>query len=125
MSCSCACSGSDKAKTTLLYACSGAANVGLLADQVARTLMAGGTGSMTCLAAVGASLEGFVSSAQAADQNVVLDGCPVACGKKIFEAQGIHHVHMVMTDFGAEKRVTPITPELVERVSAEAGARIQ
>jgi sugar phosphate isomerase/epimerase len=40
---------------------------------------------MTCLAAMGAGLSGFVESARAAGTNLVIDGCPVACGKLTFE----------------------------------------
>ena len=50
MSCCC---GSEK-NVKLLYACSGAANTGALADQVWRKLKGSGVGSGTCLAAVGA-----------------------------------------------------------------------
>lgn len=115
MSCSCSCGSIER--SALVYSCSGAANTGLLADQVARTLMADGHGSMTCLAAVGANLSGFVESARNAGTNIVIDGCPVACGKIIFESHGLPYEHVVMTDYGVEKRVTPITPELVARVS--------
>ena len=120
MGCTC---GSD-CKVTLLYACSGAANTGLLADQVARTLMGNGKGSMTCLAAVGADLSGFLASARSASQNVVLDGCKVACGAKIFTSKGIPFTHLVMTDFGVVKGQTPVTGELIEDVAAQIAQRI-
>lgn len=109
---------------TLLYACSGAANTGLLADRVMRTLSAGGNGKGTCLAAVGADLSGFVESAKGACKNIVLDGCRVACGAKIMERHGLAFEHYVMTDYGVEKGRTEITDELVEsiaeRIAAEA-----
>ncbi len=68
--------------TRLVYACSGAADVGQIADLTARKLSKDGYGKMTCLAAVGAHLSGFVQSALGADENIVIDGCPVACAKK-------------------------------------------
>ncbi len=46
MGCACLC-GVD-CKVNLLYACSGAANTGMLADQVARSLASESKGSMTC-----------------------------------------------------------------------------
>ena len=103
--------------TTLIYACSGAANTGLLADQVARRLARDGIGKMTCLAAMGAGLSGFLESARTVDENLVLDGCPVACGKAIFEKAGIPFRHHMMTEFGVEKGKTPITEEVIERVA--------
>ncbi len=122
MACSCSC-GSDAA-TKLLYACAGAANTGYLADQVARKLNREGAGDMTCLAAIGADLSGFLESAKSADKNIVIDGCPVACGKKMFEAKGLTFTHFVATDFGVEKKKTVITQEVIDRVSAEIRGRI-
>ena len=46
-------------------------------------------GSMTCLAALGAEESGYVESARRADRNVVIDGCPVSCGAKIYAKLGI------------------------------------
>ena len=56
MSSECGC-GSEK--LVLITACSGAANTGLLADQVARALRTAKAGSLTCLAALGAELSGL------------------------------------------------------------------
>ena len=117
----CCCSG--KQTTTLIYACSGSANTGHLADQVARKLAREGAGKMTCLAAVGAGLSGFLESARAASANLVIDGCPTACGKKTFENQGLPFRHFVMTEYGAEKGKTPITEELIGSVSGAVKAQ--
>lgn len=117
MACSCSCGGDTATK--LVYACAGAANTGYLADQVARKLNREGAGDMTCLAAVGAGLSGFIESAKSADKNIVIDGCPVACGKKIFEGKGLSFTHFVTTDFGVEKKKTEITQEVIDRVTGE------
>lgn len=79
---------------------------------------------MTCLAALGANLSGYVASAQSADMNVVIDGCPVACGKKQFEALGLKYDHFVMTDYGVEKGKTPITGEVIAETTAKVAADI-
>lgn len=115
----CACSCGNDTTTKLIYACSGAANTGYLADGVARKLNRDGSGNMTCLAAMGADLSGFIESAKEADKNIVIDGCPVSCGKKIFEAKGIPYTHFITTDFGVEKKKTEITPEVIDRVAGE------
>ena len=117
------CCGSD-GKVKLLYACSGAANTGFLADNVARRLVGLGVGKMTCLAAVGAGLSGFVESARSAGENLVLDGCPVACGRKIFETLRIPFRHFVMTDYGVEKGKTEITPELIGQTAFSVAEKI-
>ena len=114
---SCAC-GSEK-KTTLVYACSGAANTGLLADQIARKMNQEGTGNMTCLAGLGAELTGFNASAEGADKNLVLDGCAIACGAKIFDKMGLKYQHVLMTNHGVKKGETVITPELIDQIATQ------
>lgn len=122
--CSCNC-GSDR-KNVLIYSCSGAANTGELADRAVRELSKSGIGKMTCLAALGAELAGFVESAKGADDNIVIDGCPVACGKKTFERLGIENYQsFILTDFGVKKGETPITPELVEKISTNLSEILQ
>lgn len=119
----CSCGGD--CETNLIYACSGAANTGLLADQVMRALNRDGVGASTCLAAMGADLSGFIQSAQSATRNIVLDGCKVSCGAKIFQKNGIAYQHYIMTDYGVEKGKTPITGDLIETVAEQIAAVIQ
>lgn len=118
----CGCGGNGG--ISLLYACSGAANTGLLSDSVARKLRDAGAGRMTCLAGLGADLSGFVESAKCADRNIVIDGCAVGCGKKIFERLGLEYEQYLMTDFGVEKGKTEITDEVVQTVSAKTLAQV-
>jgi len=118
----CCCGGDEK--VTLIYACSGAANTGLLADQVMRSLNRNKVGASTCLAAMGADLSGFIQSARSATQNIVLDGCKVSCGAKIFEKNGIPYEHYIMTDFGVEKGKTPITGDLIEDISTQIAEKV-
>jgi len=119
----CNCGGT--CETNLVYACSGAANTGLLADQVMRTLNREGVADSTCLAAMGADLSGFLESARNATRNIVLDGCKVSCGKRIFEKNGIPYTQFVMTDFGVEKGKTKITGDLVESIAASIGEKVR
>jgi uncharacterized metal-binding protein len=105
------------AKSRLIYSCSGAANTGELADQVARKLAKEGYGNMTCLASVGAHISGFVESAKGADENITIDGCSVACGKKILEQIGVTSKSFIITEMGIEKGKTPVTEEIVNKIS--------
>ena len=116
------CCGSSGVK--LFYACSGAANTGYLADAVARKLMKENAGKMTCLSAVGAELSGFIESAKCAEKNIVIDGCPVACGKKIFDKAGLPFQHVIVTDLGIEKGKTEITLEIVEQIAGKIKSSI-
>ncbi len=101
----------------LLYSCSGAADVGQIADRVARTLRDRGFARMTCLAGIGADLSGFVESAKSADLNIAIDGCGTMCAKKALERIGVAPVSYVLTDFGIEKGKTPPTESMVLTMS--------
>ena len=98
------CGGSDVGKDVLLYACSGGANVAEASDRACRQLMSEGLGVMFCLAGLGAGIEPMIDQARAA-RNVVIDGCPMDCARKVFEALGVDDVHFVrVTDIGLAKK---------------------
>ena len=119
------CCGGAK-KTVLLYACSGGANVAEIADRAARELMFSGCGSMFCLAGIGAGIQGMVQTARDADLNLVLEGCPMDCAKKIFDNAGItNYVQVKVTDLGIEKvKGVRATDEQVARAMEAARAAI-
>lgn len=112
--CSSGCGSNGKSR--LLYACSGAADVGQIADLTARQLAKEKFGAMSCLSGIGAGLSGFLDSAKEAD-NIVIDGCPVSCGKKMFEQHGLPFTEFVITQQGVIKGSTPATPEVTERMA--------
>ncbi|OGS35954.1 MAG: hypothetical protein A2293_09215 [Elusimicrobia bacterium RIFOXYB2_FULL_49_7] len=104
-------------KTKVVYACSGSADVGEISDKTARALSKSGFAKMTCLAGVGADLSGFVESAKGADENIVIDGCPVACARKILEHAGVTPKSYILTEMGLIKGQTPVTEEVVQVVT--------
>ncbi|HEY3278605.1 MAG TPA: putative zinc-binding protein [Syntrophorhabdaceae bacterium] len=88
---------------TLILACSGRSNVGQVANNVMIEMDKRGVGNAFCLAGVGADLSGFVESARAG-RTILIDGCPVGCGKKMFEKHGITPSrYFVATELGIEK----------------------
>ncbi len=106
------------AKLKLIYSCSGAANTGEMADQISRKLAKEGYGNMTCLASVGAHISGFVESAKRADENITIDGCSVACAKKILEHIGVTPTKSyALTEMGVEKGKTPSNEEIISKIS--------
>ncbi|GAG61315.1 unnamed protein product [marine sediment metagenome] len=106
------------AKSKLIYSCSGAANTGEMADQISRKLAKEGYGNMTCLASVGAHISGFVESAKRADENITIDGCSVACAKKILEHIGVTPTKSyTLTEMGVEKGKTPSNEEIISKIS--------
>ena len=88
----------------LIYACAGGSNIGQLSNEVAKYLTDQKAGKMTCTAALGADLQGFILSAKSAKENIILDGCSVRCVKKTFERLGIPNYKLyVLTEMGITK----------------------
>ncbi len=112
----CSCSSNDNQKKRILYSCSGAADVGQIADLTARRLAKNKLGAMSCMAGIGANLSGYIETAKEAD-NIIIDGCPVGCGKKMFESHNLPFTEIVLTEQGLVKGSTPATPEVVERMA--------
>ena len=111
------CGCESSAAPTLIFPCSGAADVGEIADRVARKLSKDGVGTIFCLAGIGAGLSGFVRSAQAARMNITIDGCPTACSRKVLENLGIEPQSFVLTDMGLVKGKTPVEDNVIEKIS--------
>ncbi len=73
----------------LILACAGASNVGQMTNRIAVELTETEYGKLFCLAGIGGGIESFVKSAQAAEDIIVLDGCPVGCARKTLENIGV------------------------------------
>ena len=63
-------------KTTVVYSCSGCADVGEVADQIGRKLRRDGLAShkASCIVGIGAGLAPFIDAAKAADTVITIDG---------------------------------------------------
>ncbi|QGY41915.1 zinc-binding protein [Pseudodesulfovibrio cashew] len=120
--CSCSCGAAPK----FVFSCSGAADVGEVADQAARELSRQGKVKMFCLAGIGGRVSGIVKSTEAADQIVVIDGCPLNCASKTLEEAGLSEFeHVELQAMGLKKGESPVSPELINAVVAEATKRIK
>ena len=109
----CACSVAPK----LIFACSGAADVGHISDSAARKLTAEGAGNMFCLAGIGGHVTGIVATTRAAAAILAIDGCPLDCARKALEASEFHQFqHLRLSDMGMEKGQSPVTDERIEQV---------
>ncbi len=113
----------------LVYACSGGADVGEIADRVARRLVKKGFAKPSCLAGVGGHVSGFIASAQGEVENIVIDGCPVACARKTMEHIDAKITHYVLADMGLKKGKTPaddkIVNEITERIFNESPGTVK
>jgi uncharacterized metal-binding protein len=101
----------------VFYACSGASNVGEIADKTARKLRSTGVGLMSCLSGVGANLPNYIEIAKNADFALVIDGCPVKCGQTIFRRAGLDGKFFELSNFGLEKGKTQITDQVIEETA--------
>jgi uncharacterized metal-binding protein len=111
-------------ETKLIYACSGASDVGEIADVVARRLRDEGAANMSCLAGVGAGLSGYVQSAKGADINITIDGCKTACAKKTLERIDVKPTSYILTGFGLVKGETPVTDKIIAEISGKIKSTI-
>ena len=121
--CDCACNAAPQ----FVFSCSGAADVGEVADQAARELSRQGKIKMFCLAGIGGRVSGIVKSTEAASAIVALDGCPLNCARKSLEQAGITEFqHVQLDELGLKKGESAITPErialVVDKVNSLIGA---
>ncbi|MBN1672535.1 MAG: putative zinc-binding protein [Kiritimatiellae bacterium] len=117
----CACGAAPK----LIFACSGAADVGAVADQAARKLTKDGAGKMFCLAGVGGRVSGIMATTESAARILAIDGCPLNCVKNCLEQAGFtKYEHMQLADLGMEKGKTPLTPETVAKAATAGAAKL-
>ena len=113
------CNCSDSGEFTVM-ACSGASDVGQLSDLVARKLRDSNQRVMKCLAMVASGDEKFIESCKSANV-LVIDGCPVDCGRKIMEKAGLTNYNYIrLSDWGYKKGQAPATPELIKEVYEKA-----
>jgi uncharacterized metal-binding protein len=113
---SCSCSGGPK----LIFACSGAADVGEVADKAARKLSKEGIGKMFCVVGIGGRVSGILKTTESAEKILAIDGCPLNCVKNSLENAGFKtFTHMQLADLGLEKGSSPATEENVAKVVAK------
>lgn len=110
---SCSCAVGPK----LIFACSGAADVGEVADRAARQLSRLGVGQMYCLSAIASGNPAPLEKARAASAILAIDACPAACASMVLKKAGFADFTRVqMAELGMNKGCSPATPENIERV---------
>jgi len=113
----CGCGGGPK----LIFACSGAADVGEIADRAARKLTREGAGRMFCTAGLGGRISGILKTTEAAEGVLAIDGCPLNCVKSSLEQAGFSTFqHLQLADLGLEKGKSPATEERVNKAATRA-----
>ena len=109
----CACDAAPK----LIFACSGAADVGHITDLAARKLTSAGAGKMFCLAGIGGRVSGIMATTEAAAAILALDGCPLDCARQTLQEAGFTQFeHLRLSDMGLNKGESPATDARVAEV---------
>lgn len=112
----CLCNSDDY----VVMACSGASDLGQLSDIIARRLQKEKARKMSCLAQVGAGFEKSIENFKT--KNILLiDGCPLDCGKKILENNGLENFkYLRLTDLGLVKNKTELNEQTINEAYGKA-----
>ena len=106
--------------TKLVFACSGAADVGAVADQAARKMTLDGAGRMFCLAGIGGRVSGIMKTTEAAEAVLAIDGCALNCVKNCLQQAGFAEFkHLQLGDLGMEKGKTAVSADNIAKASAK------
>jgi uncharacterized metal-binding protein len=120
----CLCGCSDVRVVT----CSGASNVGQIANQATIELAKEKVAGFFCLAGVAAHIKGMVKLAKETGLMVSIDGCPVQCAAKTLQYAEIEPaIQIIVTEYGIEKSHDialdeMVCSEIVEKVKEELAA---
>ena len=112
--------------TELIFACSGAADVGEIADQAARKMTKNGAGKMFCLAGVGGRIGGIMKTTESASKILAIDGCELDCAKELLKQAGFTGFeHLRITDLGMQKGKTDVTDQNIAKIAQQGAALLK
>jgi uncharacterized metal-binding protein len=101
----------------LIFACSGAADVGEISDRAARNMSRDGVGKMFCLAGIGGRVPGIMKMTGTASNILAIDGCELDCVKSCLQQAGFDQFeHFRVTDLGLQKGNTEVNDENIAKV---------
>lgn len=103
---------------SLVFACSGAADVGAISDLAARRAAGTNATAMACTAAIAAGDEEILCKARNATRIVVVDGCDKRCAATVMRNAGFDGFsHVEVTALGYEKGRTGVTDDVVVAIT--------
>ncbi|HEY5160521.1 MAG TPA: putative zinc-binding protein [Gaiellaceae bacterium] len=79
----------DSQSEPLVYACSGASNLGQLSNEIAIRLDQAGLAEMSCAEAVGIEAGPPYASALSGRSVIAVSGCPLACASRLLAEHGV------------------------------------
>ena len=119
------CNSCSSNPTAIVYSCSGAADVGEIADRVGRTLSREGLGKMSCAVGMGAGVPSLRNAAVSAGRILAIDGCATRCVAKALAESGVtEYVHLELGSEGFAKGASPANETNVAKACAVARDRL-
>lgn len=110
----------------LVFACSGAADVGAIADRAARDVSKAGHGKMFCSVGLGGKVGPILEATRAASTILAIDGCILDCTKRSLAEAGFEQfLHLRVTDLGMTKGETDVSDANISTVAERAKALLQ
>jgi uncharacterized metal-binding protein len=88
----------DSQTEPLVYACSGASNLGQLTNEIAIRLDRNGLAEMSCAEAVGIEAGPPYAAALSGRPVVAISGCPLACADRLLAEHGVEVTHSVQLE---------------------------
>lgn len=108
--------------STLVFGCSGAADVGEVADQAARDISRKGLAKAFRTVGLGGKVTPIIETTRAASTILAIDGCPLDCTKRSLAEAGFSDcLHFRVTDLGMPKGETAVSAEGIAKVVSKAG----
>jgi uncharacterized metal-binding protein len=116
---------SNQSNSVLIFPCSGASDVGELADRVARRMTRNGLGKMFCLTAISGHVQQYVDDTQAAKDIIIIDGCSNECAKKTLSTINVQKYELNLERIGFSKGDSPATGININKVVNYIEAKIR
>jgi uncharacterized metal-binding protein len=116
---------------TLVYACSGASNLGQLTNEIAIRLDQNGLAEMSCAEAVGIEAGQPYAAALSGRPVFAISGCPLACADRLLTEHGVEITHSVQLENRGVSKAKHVSVDLEESeriyvdVARELGAVIE
>jgi uncharacterized metal-binding protein len=115
----------NKTESVLIFPCSGASDVGELADRAARRMTRSGLGKIYCLAAIGGKLQQYIDETKATKDIIIIDGCSNVCANKTLSTIGVSGYEFNLEKMGFQKGDSPATGKNIDKVVSLVQTRIQ
>lgn len=111
----------------LIYSCSGCSSAAQLANHLAIRMDRRQAAEMSCIVGVGGDVKPLVRTAKSGRSIIMLDGCPLQCGKHTLARHGLKaDMHWDLSKMGVRKeKHVDFDPEDATRLESELAAQIE